>query len=164
VDIAFSPDNGATWMPLVSGVANATATTGSYTGPMPATLTTQGRIRVTWSSDATESDVGNVPFTLATPRVTVTAPNTNVIWTIGAIQNITWSHNLGTAESVSVDVSRDGGATWAAIAVSTPNTGNTNGALAWTVSGPITAAARIRVVWTSNGSIQDQSNVNFRIQ
>jgi YVTN family beta-propeller protein/VCBS repeat-containing protein len=164
VDIAFSPDNGATWVPLALRVANATATTGAYTGPLPATLTTQGRIRVSWSSDVTESDVSNVAFTLAAPRVTVTAPNTNVIWTVGSVQNITWSHNLGTAESVSIEVSRDGGATWAAIALATPNTANTNGAFPWTVSGPITAAARIRVVWTSSGSIQDQSNVNFRIQ
>ena len=31
-------------------------------------------------------------------------------------------------------------------------------------SRPATTTARIRVTWTADGSIQDPSNVNFRIQ
>src|SRR5439155_3431634 len=59
VDIAFSTNNGGTWTPMASGVANATATTGTYTGPVPAVVTTQGRVRVSWSSNAAESDMSD---------------------------------------------------------------------------------------------------------
>jgi hypothetical protein len=96
VDIAFSPDNGATWIPLASGVPNSTATSGTYTAAMPAVLTTQGRVRIGWSSDPSDSDSSDGLVTVATPAITVTTPNTNVSWTIGSAKTIKWNHNLGT--------------------------------------------------------------------
>ena len=42
-------------------------------------------------------------------RITITAPNTAVTWTIGSTRSITWTHNLGAAAAVDIDVSRDGG-------------------------------------------------------
>jgi hypothetical protein len=151
---------------VASGVLNATATTGSYTGPMPTVVTSQALIRVSWSSDPAEADVSDVPFTLPAPTVTVTAPNTNVIWAIGSAHNVTWSHNFGTQESVRIDVSRDGGATWTTIAPSVVNSANASGTFSWTVTGPATtgATARVRVTWTRDPTVQDTSNVSFRIQ
>ena len=121
------------WLPVASGVPATTATSGAYTGPMPATATTQALMRVSPAGNAADGDVSNVPFTLAPAAVTVTAPNTNVLWAVGSSQNINWTHNLGTAASVGLEISRDGGATWAALAGPIPNTGNTSGTFAWTV-------------------------------
>jgi hypothetical protein len=163
VDLAFSPDNGVSWLPLASGVPNATATTGTYTGPMPSGVTTQGRIRVSWSANPVESDVNDALITLATPTVTVTAPNTNVSWLVASVHNITWSHNLGTAESVQLELSRDGGATWTVLTGSVANSANTTGTYSWTLTGPATTTARIRASWVRNGAVQDVSDVNFRI-
>ena len=163
-DLAFSPDAGANWMPLASAYRAAPGTAGTYTGPMPTTVTTQALIRVSPAGNAGDGDISNVTFTLAAPAISVTAPNSNVNWSIGANRSINWSHNLGTLESVNVEISRDGGATWTTLASGVANSGNGSGTLSWTVTGPATATARIRVTWTADGSVQDMSNVNFRIQ
>ena len=163
-DIAFSPDNGATWSQVASGIPAATATTGSYSGQMPTNVTTQALMRVSPAGNAGDGDVSNVPFTLASPTVTVTSPNTNVNWAIGSIHNVTWTHNLGTAESVRIELSTDGGATWTTVSPSVTNSANTSGSFSWTVTAPATSTARIRVTWIANGAVQDISNVNFRIQ
>jgi len=94
----------------------------------------------------------------------VTAPTSNVNWTIGSTRSVNWSHNLGTLESVNVEVSRDGGSTWAMLATGKTNNANASGTLAWTVTGPATTTARIRVTWSRSASVHDVSNVNFRIQ
>ncbi len=164
VDIEFSPDKGATWVMVASAVASAAATTGSYSGPMPTTVTAVALIRVSPTMDPVSGDVSDVPFTLATPAVTVTAPNTNVAWGVGSKQSIKWSHNLGTLESVTIELARDGVNYSEIVAGSVINTALTSGTFSWTVTGPPSATARIRVTWTRNGAVSDTSNVNFRIQ
>jgi hypothetical protein len=164
MNIDFSTDNGATWQPLASNVANATATTGSHIVRIPDVLITQARIRVSPASFPADGDMSDVPFTVAAPVITVTAPNTNVNWTIGSSRTISWNHNLGTLESVAIELSRDGGAMWSTIAAAVANSANASGSVSWVVTGPATTAARIRVTSLSNGAVQDVSNVNFRIQ
>ena len=43
---------------------------------------------------------------------TITAPAAGQKFGIGSAKNVKWTHNLGADESVRVEVSRDGGATW----------------------------------------------------
>jgi Big-like domain-containing protein len=163
VNLHFSADGGLTWNPLATGVPNGTATTGSWTGPMPAVATTQARIRVSQTSNPNEFDISDVNFTLASPAITVTRPNTNLSWPVGSTQSLTWSHNLGTLERVHIDLSRDGGATWEAVATNVLNSGNKNGTFNWIVTGPASNTARIRVTWAANVAVKDVSNTNFSI-
>jgi hypothetical protein len=163
-DVAFSPDAGASWISLASGVHAATATTGTYTGHMPTAPTTQALMRVSPSGVPGDGDVGNTTFMLTPPAITVTAPNTNVNWTIGSTRSINWIHNLGPWEQVQIEVSRDGGTTWTIVSPGAPNSGNTAGTFSWVVPGPATTAGRVRVTWVFDGTVQDSSNVNFRIQ
>lgn len=163
VDVDFSADAGATWSRLVTGVASSAATTGSYVGPMPTVVTTQALMRVSPSGDISVGDVSNVVFTLATPLVSVTAPNTNVTWGIGALKTIKWNHNLGTGESVRIELARDG-VNFMELIATVPNSGATAGTFNWTVTGPATSAAKVRVTWVQNPSVYDASNVNFKIQ
>jgi hypothetical protein len=163
-DVDFSPDNGVTWVSMASGVPAATSTTGTYTGAMPATVTAQALVRVSPTGVPVNGDTSNVVFSLVAPAVTVTAPNTNVNWGIGSSKNVTWSHNLGTLESVQIEVSRDGGSTWSVVTASQQNTASTSGTFSWTVTGPATTSARIRVTWTRSSAVQDISDANFRIQ
>jgi hypothetical protein len=149
---------------MASGVPAATATTGTFTAAMPATPTTQALVRVSPVGMPINGDTSNVVFTVAAPLVTVTAPNTNVNWAIASVKNITWTHNLGTLESVTIEVSRDGGSTWSVLAANISNTGGTSGTFGWTVTGPATTLGRIRVTWVRDGTVLDISNVNFRIQ
>ncbi len=117
---------------------------------------------MTWATNSAVTDISNVNFTVANAFVTVTAPNTNVAWTIGTTNNITFSHNLGTGQAVAIEVSRDGGASYAPITTFT-TTSATSGSYPWVVTGPATTTARVRVTWLA-GAATDISNVNFRIQ
>lgn len=164
VNIDFSPDNGATWAPLALGVPSSAATTGTYSVPMPATVTTQALIRVSPTVDPPSGDISDVPFTLATPTISVTAPNTNVLWAIGSAQSIKWSHNLGILESVKIELARDGVNYTELITPSAINSANTSGTFTWVVTGPATTTAKARVTSVSNGAVTDTGNVNFRIQ
>ncbi len=85
----------------------------------------------------------------------VTSPNGGEDWQIGSQHAITWT---GTgAGTATIDLSRDGGATWTeTLASGTPN----DGSHTWTVTGPATADATIRVVTTQG---QDASNAAFTI-
>jgi hypothetical protein len=164
VDIAFSPDAGATWVPVASAVANDSATTSTWTGRLPSIATTRGLIRVSWSADPSDADVSNVVFTLQPSLVTVTAPNTSVAWVVGSTHAINWTHTLGTLELVRLELTRDDGATWETIAAAVPNGAAESGTYSWLVNGPTTAQARVRVTSIGDDRVQDTSDVTFRIR
>jgi hypothetical protein len=164
VDIDLSLDGGATWSRLATAVPSAAATTGSYSVAMPTTTTTQALIRVSPSGDITLGDVSDVLFTLAAPTITVTAPNTNVAWSIGSTQSIKWSHNLGTLESVKIELARDGVNFTESIISSVSNSAAASGTYSWAVTGPVTSTAKVRVSWPKDSAVGDTSNVTFRIR
>jgi hypothetical protein len=163
VDIAFSPDSGATWTTVASNVASSAATSGSVSLAMPATQTTQALIRVSPSADPATGDASDVSFTLAAPTLAVTAPNTNVSWTVGTTQSLKWNHNLGKLEPMKVEIARDGVNYNETINASVLNSADTSTTLSWVVTGPATSTAKIRVTWLSGG-LSDDSNVTFRIK
>jgi hypothetical protein len=93
-------------------------------------------------------------------RITVTAPNTNVIKLRGQVYEITWTDNLGSIERVNIELTRNDGATWEVIASSAPNTRTFD----WLVKGPVTSLARIRINWALDSTVHDTSDTTFRIQ
>jgi hypothetical protein len=97
--------------------------------------------------------------------VTVTAPNTTATWTVGSVRLITWttSNNFTAGATFRVELSRDGGTSYELVAASVPNASSTTGSYSWTVTGPATTLARVRVTWTVNGRVTDISNQNFTI-
>jgi len=162
VTLDVSRNSGTTWTTIASNVANATSSTGTFNWLVTGPSTGQGRIRVRQSTSGSVSDMSDVDFSIVNPAVTVTSPNGSGALHIGAVWNITFTDNLGTGAQLKIDVSRDGGATWSSITTLT-TTSATSGSYAWTVSGPPTARARIRVSWTDNTAVFDQSDVNFTI-
>ena len=68
-------------------------------------------------------------------------------WAIGTARTISWSSNLAAGTTVRVDLSRDGGTSWTALASASP----ASGSLAWTATSPATTTARVRV--TANGGV-----------
>lgn len=87
------------------------------------------------------------------PRVT--APNGGETWLVSSIRTITWS--TGNGGKVTIELSRDNGASWETLFASTANDGREP----WTVSGPVTTGALVRV---SNGNGSDTSNRVFAIR
>jgi hypothetical protein len=64
---------------------------------------------------------------------------------------------------VRIELSRDGGSSWSVLAPSVVNSAATTGTFSWSVSGPTTQRARVRVTWIRDAAVQDGSDVNFRI-
>ncbi len=112
---------------------------------------------------AKTGDVGN--YTLAykgPPTITVTAPNGGESWAIGASNNITWT-SQGVTGNVNIYISRNADAaapTWTLLFGGNTTNDETE---AWTVTGPATAQARIKIVSVADGDVNDQSDANFTI-
>ena len=105
----------------------------------------------------TVSDTSDANFTIL-QSITVTSPNGGESWAVGSTHPITWT-SVGITGNVQIDVSRDGGTTWSTIILNTPNTGKLN----WTVTGPATALARIRITSIDFPGVSDPSDANFTI-
>jgi hypothetical protein len=161
-DITLSTDGGVTYPTTIATAVPGGATSGSYVWIVSGPATGTARVRVSASADPALRGQSAVNFTMAAPVLTLSAPNTAVNWAIGTTRAVTWNHNLGAGETVAIEKSLDGGATWTAIAASAPN-GNTSGTFNWPVVGPPSTTARMRVSWTANGAVADQSAVNFTI-
>jgi hypothetical protein len=85
---------------------------------------------------------------------TVTSPNGGETWTLGSTHDITWSP--GNGGKVSIELSRDNGASWQTLFASTANDGSES----WTVSGPTTSQALVRI---SNDKGSGSSTATFTI-
>jgi len=156
VKIEYSIDNGANWITIVSST-----TSSPYNWTIPATPSTTCLIKVSSIDYPSVFDVSNVNFTIATPTITVTAPNTAVTFNQYTTQVITWSStNLLPTSNVSIEISSDGGVTWSTIIASTPN----DGSQPWTVGSQTASVnSRIRITSLCYTPISDISNFNFTI-
>jgi uncharacterized repeat protein (TIGR01451 family)/uncharacterized repeat protein (TIGR02543 family) len=158
-----------------SGAGSVSITGGAYESGVEATLTASpatGYHFVNWTGDiGTIADVNDATTTItmnndyavtanfaSLPSITVTSPNGGENWNTGSIQTITWTSS-GITGGVCIDISWDGGSSWSDIITNTAN----DDSQSWTVAGPATTQARIRVRSTSDGSIWDMSNDNFII-
>lgn len=77
---------------------------------------------------------------------------------VNSIQTIKW-YTSGNTQNVKILLSRDGGSSFETIIASTPNSGFFN----WTVTGPETFAAIIKIIDISDSTIQTASQYPFRI-
>jgi hypothetical protein len=92
------------------------------------------------------------------PTITVTSPDGGESWNGATSHPITWT-STGTVTNVKIEVSRDSGATWTTIIASTPD----DGTYSWTVTGPGTTNARIRISNAPSPSATDTSDADFTI-
>jgi hypothetical protein len=164
--IELSRDGGTSWSVIAPSVPGGGPNTGTFDWTVTGPPTGQARVRVSWTANETVRDASRVSFTIASPVVTVTAPNTAVSWAEGSPRTITWTHNLGTGTFVRIELSRDGGINYRAedlVCASCPNTAATSGSYAWTVPAGPTRAARIRVTWAASAAASDVSDVDFAI-
>ena len=142
----------------------AAARTCVWPSPGPAASKTWLRVRAI-NGAVSGSDASDAPFQIVAGAATVTlkTPSTTVNWARGSTQTIQWTHNLGINSSVRLELSRDGGATYSeTIAANVKHTLATSGSYEWTVTGPLSATARVRATWTG-GAASDVSDVAFTI-
>lgn len=152
----------------VDGVADrlitaSTTNDGSYTWttalPLDGLADDDCKIGISAMSGSV-SDFSNSYFAIRPQAVTVSAPNGGESWDVGDVERIQWS-NPGGYSSMTLEVSRNGGSTWAPIESGLPGDYYYRD---WTVTGPSTSSARIRVTGSyEGGSRNDQSNSSFTI-
>src|SRR5262249_23168273 len=136
VSIELSRDDGLTWETLFARTANDGIQSWVVTGPESQDVL----IRVTRLTPPFASDTSDAPLEITTQPLTLIAPQGGDDWVIDTQKLIRWG---GTGVgSVGIDLSRDAGNTWETIIPSTPN----DGAQFWTVTGPPTTGALIRIV------------------
>ena len=154
VAISFSADSGATWTDL----ATLPSTDTSYTWTFPTTPTTEALVRITDAADSTLFDQSDASFTLYERTITLLYPNGGEIWEVGSEQTIRWtSVNI---DSVAIDFSYDGGASWNEyVVVSGSDTSYSE-----TVGAVTTLSAKIRVRDNADETISDVSDSTFTIQ
>ena len=89
------------------------------------------------------------PFTIEAPFISVIRPNlAGDVWPIGTSRTLSWRDNLGALERVRLELSRDGGTTYATVlSSSSPADGShvVSVSSLWA-----TTTARVRVAWVRN--------------
>jgi len=143
------------------------ATSCLWLAPGPPSGSALVRVAAEDTSGNSASDDSNAVFKIVsgTASVTVVSPNTNVKWRIGSRQTIKWTHNLGLSATFRIELDRDNDGSYEElIAAAAPASSTTKGSFAWTVTGPASATARVRVSWTGNPAVSDSSDVTFQIR
>ena len=134
--VELSRNGGGTFETLAAAAPNTGSLAWTATGPGSANAI----VRVTANGPATASSTSG-GFAIVTPVLTVTGPAPGAIAFAGTPVAITWADNLPASATLAVELSRDGGATFALLAAAAPNVGS----FGWIASGPDTAAAVVRL-------------------
>ena len=167
-DVLVSVDGGGSFTPIAEcqDVPHP-ATSCLWLAPGPPSANALVRVTAEDTSGNTASDDSDAPFTIiaGSGAVTVESPNTPVKWPISSPQEIEWSHNLGLQSAFKIELDRDDDGSYdEVIAAAAPADGARSGRFTWVVTGPPSRAARIRVSWTDDLSVSDQSDVPFLIR
>ena len=95
------------------------------------------------------------------PPLTIVQPNGGEVWSMGSIQQIKWEgSNLTQSDSLIIQYSRDGGATWVRIAQNVPALSLS---YSWHVDNYATTQGRMKILLQGHLSITDQSDANFTV-
>jgi len=139
--LQYSVDNGESWNPIASGIADT-----SYTWHVPESSRTKTGclVRVTaqrYSGEALETDSSDSVFTIGFLRMTSPMDGeTLVSGTSAAISWVTYDTELP-QHNARVYYSKDGGTTWGLITTEAANSGN----YSWTVPSVLTLKKRCKV-------------------
>ena len=150
VDLAYRTSPTGAWVPIAGGVA---ATPGSYAWTIPAVVTTQARIQVSQTGNASLNDLSNADFAITAPAsLSLGSPNGGETLTAGTTHTITWTASGMTSVDLAYQTSPTGA--WLSIA---GGVAAASGSYAWTVPATATTQARVRITQTGNASLSDVS-------
>ncbi len=152
VKLEYSTDGGDTY----TVITDSTENDGAYTWYVPNSLSSNCLVRIR-DATGTASDTSNASFSIVSPKIIVTFPNSNICVKVGWKYDITWM-TIGTVGNVKIEYSTDGGHTYSTIVESTEN----DGRFTWTVPDTKTDKALVRISET-DGTPLDVSDSTFYI-
>jgi photosystem II stability/assembly factor-like uncharacterized protein len=147
VSIKLSTDGGSTYpITLASNIAND----GTEEVMIPSNPSDACRIKVESSLSTSVYGINPGNFSIiSAPTIAVTNPQAGSIWTVGAVQSVTWSSS-GVMGNVSLILSTDAGSSFSVVlAANTPN----DGIETVTIPQSPSSACRIRVESCSNPGV-----------
>jgi hypothetical protein len=145
----LSRNGGATFPEtLFTALANDGSEAWVVTGPG----TAAARVRIASDTFPAAADTSNAVFTIAVPALTLLTPNGGDTLLIDSTTTVQWS-SAYVSDSVIVELSRDGGSTYAMLGGS-PNDGSES----VVISGPGTFEGRFRVSAAADSAIVDASD------
>jgi beta-glucosidase len=139
--IEITRDGGATWSP-VAFVNNRPGNSQNFSWTVQEPTASAARLRVSAFGESGATDVNDADIRISAATIAILAPAGTV--TAGSKVTIFYTHNLGSAAPVAIDVSDDGGDTWQPLA-QTVTKGSTSSSFVWTVGLAATSEARVRV-------------------
>ena len=148
------------WEVIAANVPQATATTGRFDWTVVGPTSSRVRFRVS-STNFTVQGTSGSNLSIANPALALFYPARSATLRIGRRATFLWLTNLGNAETVKIEVSRDAGVTWELVAASV--SAGTIGTYGWTVTGPETTQMRVRLTWNRNPAVSFASSGNNRI-
>ncbi len=160
VNIYISRNDGRSWIAITprGGIPNS----GTYSWTATTPTSTQAKVKIARADITTVFDASDTDFTISGGNITVTYPNGGETASVGQLLYITWiSDHL--AGNVNIYISRNSGRSWLAI---TPRGGvpALDGTYSWTVTGPATGTARIKVASVTTTTVFGTSGADFTIQ
>lgn len=141
------------WETLATTVSGS-----SFNWNVTGSASNTARIRVFLTAEPTIGDTSDGNFVIVMPSLVLTAPIGGEQWPVGSAQTVIWQRN-GAWDNVRVEVKRNyPSGSWEVLSASVA--GNFYN---WTVTGPATTGARLRVISAVNSAIADTSNAAFSI-
>ncbi len=161
VELRYSTNGGTSYDTLINSTTAASALSYNW-NPIPDAIETQLRVKVTLVTDTTVFDTSDANFTIK-GQLTVTQPNTNLIWFVGdTTRNITWNTN-GTVSGVKLYYATDGATFSNPIAggASISNVGSYN----WNpVPDIIGTNVKVRLENAADSTVYDDSDTGFTVK
>ncbi|MFH1459976.1 MAG: hypothetical protein ABIG64_06340, partial [Candidatus Omnitrophota bacterium] len=157
VKLEYSIDGGTNYPNVITA---SVSNTGTYAWSIPDALSSTVRVRISDVNDALARDTSNANFKIR-GDLTITAPNGGEVKIVGSSENITWIRN-GSIPQVKLEYSTNSGLTY-------PNTINSTvdaslGTYAWTIPDNISSTVRVKITYTSDSTVYDESNSDFSIK
>lgn len=161
-DLFVSSDGGGSFAP-VPGCTDLPSTATGCTWTSPGPVTADGRLRLVAKDAVGNQAFAEAPFTLAEVALTLTAPVSGTSWGLSSIQTVTFAHNLGTAATFRIELSRDGGQSFELLATAVPSPDGVSGSFDWAVTGPPTVSAVVRVLWNERPEVRATNAETFAL-
>ena len=153
--LEYSTDTGTSWQTIESSVP---AAQNSYSWTIPATPSSECKVRIADVTDAGLFDESDATFKISqAATLTLTAPNGREKWTVGSTEQIQWSSTGVSA--IRLEYSINNGAEWETISEGSPSTG----LYQWSVPNTPTMQAKIKISDADDPSLYDVSDDVFII-